>query len=60
MKINGEAIYNTRPVVPYKSGKVCFTTTNAGITYAITGKTSLQSCLVIQNRLEIHYIAKSP
>ena len=25
MKINGEAIYKTRPIAPYKSGKSCFT-----------------------------------
>lgn len=31
---NGEAIYGTRPVAPYKSGGVCFTT-KAPYTYAI-------------------------
>jgi alpha-L-fucosidase len=25
MKINSEAIYNTRPILPYQKGKVCFT-----------------------------------
>ena len=35
MKINGEAIYNTRPVEPYKEGKICFTKLKDGTTYAI-------------------------
>jgi alpha-L-fucosidase len=25
MQINGESIYNTRPIAPYKSGKICMT-----------------------------------
>ena len=35
MKINSEAIYNSRPVEPYKEGKVCFTQLEDGTTYAI-------------------------
>ncbi len=35
MKINGEAIYNSHPVQPYKEGKVCFTQLKDGTTYAI-------------------------
>ena len=35
MNINGEAIYNTRPVAPYKEGKICFTTLRDGTVYAI-------------------------
>ncbi len=36
MKINGEAIYKTRAVAPYKSGDVCFTQTKDGkIIYAL-------------------------
>lgn len=35
MKINGEAIYNSYPVEPYKEGKVCFTQLKNGTTYAI-------------------------
>ncbi|HEX2982337.1 MAG TPA: alpha-L-fucosidase [Ignavibacteriales bacterium] len=35
MKINGEAIYNSRPVLPYKEGKICFTRLNDGTVYAI-------------------------
>jgi alpha-L-fucosidase len=35
MRINGEAIYNTRPVEPYKEDKVCFTQLKDGTTYAI-------------------------
>ncbi len=35
MKINGEAIYNTRPIAPYKEGKVCYTTLRDGTVYAI-------------------------
>jgi alpha-L-fucosidase len=35
MNINGEAIYASHPVVPYKEGKVCFTQLKNGTTYAI-------------------------
>jgi alpha-L-fucosidase len=35
MKINDEAIYATRPVAPYRDGKVCFTHAKNGATYAI-------------------------
>jgi alpha-L-fucosidase len=30
MKVNSEAIYETRAIAPYKEGKVCFTRKNAG------------------------------
>jgi len=35
MKINGQAIYRSRPVEPYKSGKWCFTGGPDGTVYAI-------------------------
>lgn len=35
MKINGEAIYNSHPVKPYKEGKVCFTQLQDGTIYAV-------------------------
>ncbi|SFD14297.1 alpha-L-fucosidase [Chitinophaga sp. CF118] len=35
MKINGEAIYATKAVAPYKDGKVCFTRKKNGNVYAI-------------------------
>jgi alpha-L-fucosidase len=35
MKINGEAIYNSHPVLPYKEGKTCFTQLPDGKVYAI-------------------------
>lgn len=36
LKINGDAIYKTRPIAPYKSGDVCFTQSKDGKTiYAI-------------------------
>jgi len=35
MKINNEAIYNTRPIAPYREGKVCFTQLKDGTVYAI-------------------------
>jgi len=35
MKINSEAIYFSRPVLPYKEGKICFTQLPDGNTYAI-------------------------
>ena len=34
LKINGEAIYGTRPIAPYKEGRVCFTQKDKNI-YAI-------------------------
>lgn len=33
MKVNGEAIYGTRPIAPYKEGKIALTHKN-GVTYA--------------------------
>jgi alpha-L-fucosidase len=35
MKVNGEAIYKTRPVPPYKSGKTCFTSLPDGTIYLL-------------------------
>lgn len=35
MKINGESIYNTRPVAPYKEGKICYTSLSDGTLFAI-------------------------
>jgi alpha-L-fucosidase len=35
MKINGEAIYNSRPVNPFKAGKVCYTSNPDGTIYVI-------------------------
>jgi alpha-L-fucosidase len=35
MKINDEAIYATRPVAPYRDGKLCFTRAKDGAIYAI-------------------------
>jgi alpha-L-fucosidase len=35
MKINGEAIYKTRPVAPYKNGKFCFTSLSDGTVFAL-------------------------
>ena len=35
MEVNGEAIYKTRPVPPYKEGKTCFTTLRDGSVFAI-------------------------
>ncbi len=35
MKVNSEAIYNTRPLEPYRDGKICFTQRKDGIAYAI-------------------------
>jgi alpha-L-fucosidase len=34
MKINNEAIYATRPIAPYREGKVCFTRGKDGAVYA--------------------------
>jgi alpha-L-fucosidase len=35
MKVNSEAIYFSRPVLPYKEGKICFTQLTDGTTFAI-------------------------
>jgi len=35
MRTNGEAIYKTRPVAPYKESKICFTSIPGGPLYAI-------------------------
>lgn len=35
MQKNGEAIYSTRPVAPYRDGKICFTRGKDGAVYAI-------------------------
>jgi alpha-L-fucosidase len=35
MEVNSEAIYNSRPVEPYKEGNVCFTQLQDGTIYAI-------------------------
>jgi alpha-L-fucosidase len=35
MAVNGEAIYNSRPVAPYKEGKVCLTRQKDGTIYAV-------------------------
>jgi alpha-L-fucosidase len=35
MKINGEAIYNSRPIDPFKSGKTCYTSNPDGTIYVI-------------------------
>ena len=46
MKINGSAIYSTRPIAPYKSNNICFTEGKDGKVYAIillSQETQLQS-----------------
>jgi alpha-L-fucosidase len=35
MKVNGDAIYGTRAIAPYKEGKVCLTSKKDGSVYAI-------------------------
>ncbi len=35
MRVNGAAIYGTRPVAPYKDGKVCFTALPDGTVFAV-------------------------
>ncbi|MCX6560503.1 MAG: alpha-L-fucosidase [Candidatus Aminicenantes bacterium] len=35
MKTNGEAIYKTRPIAPYKEAKTCFTSLADGTVYAV-------------------------
>ena len=52
MKINGEAIYETRPVAPYKEAKICYTKhKNNGKVYAVylNGENELNppSCVML-------------
>lgn len=35
LKVNGEAIYNTRPIAPYKENNICFTKNKNGRQYAL-------------------------
>ncbi len=35
MRVNGEAVYETRPVAPYKEAKICLTSKRDGSLYAI-------------------------
>jgi len=35
MKVNAEAIYETRPIAPYKEAKICFTAKRNGTVYAL-------------------------
>jgi alpha-L-fucosidase len=35
LAVNGEAIYNTRPLSPYREGKMCYTQAKNGSVYAI-------------------------
>jgi alpha-L-fucosidase len=35
MRINGEAMYNSRPLAPYRQGATCFTQSREGAAYAI-------------------------
>lgn len=35
LNVNGEAIYKTRPIAPYKEGRICFTSLKDGSVFAI-------------------------
>jgi alpha-L-fucosidase len=35
IKVNGSAIYETRPIAPYKEGSICYTRSRNGVIYAI-------------------------
>ena len=52
MKINGEAIYNSRPVEPFKSGNFCFTVNPEGSVYIIylagSGETMMNDSYVVK------------
>lgn len=50
-KVNGEAIYNTRPIKPYESGNVFFTTKQNGTVYAISIQSKADS--LISNKVRI-------
>ena len=57
MKINGEAIYNSRPLYPYKEGKVCFTKLDDKTVYAIylsdEGEVNLPSKLQLGKTIQL-------
>jgi len=49
MKVNGEAIYNSRPLSPYQSDNICFTQSKDGKTrylfYMVKENDTLPSCV---------------
>lgn len=51
LKVNGEAIYNTRPIKPYESGNLFFTTNQDGTVYAISIHSKTDS--LISNKVRI-------
>ena len=51
LKVNGEAIYNTRPIKPYESGNLFFTTNQNGTVYAINILSKTDS--LISNKVRI-------
>lgn len=52
MKVNGEAIYGTRPVIPYKEANICYTKSKTGEVNAIylakENETSLPETITIK------------
>lgn len=57
MDINSEAIYETAPIAPYKSGKTCFTQGKNGQVYAIY---LFQNSTDLPNELTIDNLPVSP
>ena len=59
MKVNGEAIYGTRPIAPYKETKVCFTSKKDGTVYAIYLAGSGEEMPPVKIMLHSHCPAKN-
>jgi len=57
LKTNGEAIYNTRPIKPYESGNVFFTTKQNGTVYAISNHSKTDSLISDKVRIPSGLVA---
>jgi alpha-L-fucosidase len=54
IKINGEAIYNSRPIAPYKAGKVCMTSQKNGNTFFLYLADEKESVMPKEIRVDSH------
>ena len=59
MDINSEAIYGTRAIAPYKSGKICFTHKPEGPTYSIymadESESEMPKEIILSNDLPLNF-----
>jgi alpha-L-fucosidase len=59
LRVNGEAIYNSRPLAPHREGKTCFTQLKDGTAYAIYLAGAGERTLPSQIRLASIFPAKN-